>query len=49
MAQKYAEMGAAMRTGIMWEDYFKNKPSSFGKTKLEDFAAAFAHVYGAGQ
>jgi uncharacterized protein YbjT (DUF2867 family) len=47
MAQKYAEMGAAMRTGIMWEDYFKNKPSSFGKTKLEDFAAAFANVYSA--
>lgn len=47
MAQKYAEMGRAMRTGIMWEDYFKNKPSSLGKTKLEDFATSFAHVYNA--
>jgi uncharacterized protein YbjT (DUF2867 family) len=47
MAQKYAEMGAAMRTGIMWEDYLKNKPSSFGKTKLEDFAVTFENVYNA--
>jgi hypothetical protein len=31
----------------MWEDYLKNKPSSFGKTKLEDFAVTFENVYNA--
>ena len=45
MAQKFEEMGAAIRTGKMWEDYLGHKPSSFGKIKLEDFATAFAQVY----
>ncbi len=45
MASKYAEMGKAMRTGIMWEDFQKNRPAKFGKTKLEDFAKIFATVY----
>ncbi len=46
IAQNYTEMGAAMRSGEMASDYLKNKPSKFGKIKLEDwsreFAAAFA-------
>jgi uncharacterized protein YbjT (DUF2867 family) len=45
IAKNYAEMGAAMRSGEMASDYLKNKPSEFGKTKLEDFAPVFAAVY----
>ena len=48
MAQKYVEMGTALRTGIMWEEYRDNPPSSFGKTKLENFAESFAQAYQAG-
>jgi uncharacterized protein YbjT (DUF2867 family) len=44
LAKNYAEMGAAIRTGIMQEDYWKNKPE-LSKTKLEDFAPVFAQVY----
>jgi uncharacterized protein YbjT (DUF2867 family) len=46
IAKNYAEMGAAIRTGIMQEDYWKHKPA-LGKTRLEDFAASFASVYNA--
>ena len=45
IAKNYAEMGAAMRSGEMNSDYLKNKPSEFGKTKLEAFAPVFAAVY----
>ena len=45
IAKNYAEMGNAIQTGIMTEDYWKNHPSSFGKTKLEDFAKVFAAIY----
>lgn len=45
VAKNYAEMGAAMRSGEMASDYLKNKPSEFGKTKLEAFAPVFAAVY----
>lgn len=48
MAEKYTEMGRAMRTGIMWQDYLKHPPQQFGKTNLEDFAKEFAGVYKAG-
>lgn len=37
VAANYTEMGAAMRTGIMQEDYEQNR-STLEKTKLEDFA-----------
>jgi len=49
MAQKYAEMGKAMRTGRMWEDFWNHQPLNFGKTKLEDFAREFAVAYNTGQ
>jgi uncharacterized protein YbjT (DUF2867 family) len=42
MVQKYTEMGKAIRTGKLFEDYTKNRPKQFGKTKLEDFAKDFA-------
>lgn len=45
MADKYVEMGAALRSGKMAEDYLKNRPQQFGKTKLEDFAKEFAAAY----
>jgi uncharacterized protein YbjT (DUF2867 family) len=45
IARNYTEMGSAMRSGEMDSDYRKNKPASFGKTKLEAFASVFASVY----
>lgn len=47
VAKNYAEMGHAMRTGIMGQDYWKNRPEQLGKTKLEDFAQQFAGAYSA--
>lgn len=44
-AKNYTEMGAAMRSGEMAADYNKNRPAVFGKTKLKDFAPAFASAY----
>ncbi|HRX10835.1 MAG TPA: hypothetical protein P5210_04235, partial [Draconibacterium sp.] len=45
IAKNYTEMGAAMRSGEMDADYRKNKPSEFGKIKLEDWAPVFAGAY----
>lgn len=45
IAKNYVEMGQALRSGLMAEDYLKHRPSSFGKTKLEDFAKEFAAAY----
>jgi len=45
IAQNYTEMGAAMRNGEMASEYNANRPSVFGKTKLEAFAPVFAGVY----
>lgn len=47
VAKNYTEMGQALRTGKMGEDYEKNRPKEFGKTKLEDFAQQFAVAYNA--
>lgn len=44
VAKNYTEMGVAVRTGKMFEDYFKNG-STAGKTKLEDFAKEFAAAF----
>jgi uncharacterized protein YbjT (DUF2867 family) len=44
IATNYTEMGASVRTGKMFEDYFKNKPI-LGKTKLADFAKEFAKTF----
>jgi hypothetical protein len=38
------ELGAATHSGILREDYEKNKPA-IGKIKLEDFAKDFANTY----
>lgn len=45
IAKNYTEMGVAMRSGEMASEYNANRPSSFGKTKLEAFAQVFASVY----
>jgi uncharacterized protein YbjT (DUF2867 family) len=44
IATNYTEMGASVRTGRMFEDYYKNKPA-LGKIKLEDFAQQFAKAF----
>ena len=45
VAKNYAEMGQAMRTGKMGENFQNNRPEKFGKTKLDDFATHFADAY----
>jgi uncharacterized protein YbjT (DUF2867 family) len=45
MAKNFVEMGTAVRSGIIWEDYDLHKPAQWGKVKLEDFAREFAEVY----
>ncbi|HEU4860316.1 MAG TPA: NAD(P)H-binding protein [Chitinophagaceae bacterium] len=45
VAKNYVEMGHAVHTGILFEDYWKNHPAKLGKTKLEEFAKTFAAVY----
>jgi uncharacterized protein YbjT (DUF2867 family) len=45
IASNYTEMGHAIHSGAMFEDYWKNRPAELGKTKLEDFAKTFAFVY----
>ena len=47
IAKNYTEMGHAMRSGKMQEDYLNNQPETLGKTKLEDFAKTFAGAYNA--
>ncbi len=43
--KNYVEMGTAIQSGRMMEDYWKNRPAKLGKVKLEDFAKTFAIVY----
>ncbi len=45
IAEGYVELGCSLRSGKMQEDYWKNKPSTLGKVKLEDFAKEFIAVY----
>jgi uncharacterized protein YbjT (DUF2867 family) len=45
VARNYTEMGVAMRTGQMVEDFRNNPPESLAPTKLEAFAPVFAAVY----
>lgn len=41
----YLEMGQAIRSGKLQEDYWNHRPEKLGKYKLEDFAKAFSVVY----
>lgn len=45
IAKAYTNMGEALRSGEMEADYWKNRPATFGKIKLEDFAKEFAAAY----
>jgi uncharacterized protein YbjT (DUF2867 family) len=47
IAKNYTEMGSAVRSGEMFSDFYKNKPATYGKTKLKDFAKEFAHAFNA--
>ena len=47
ITKNYVEMGDALHSGRMMEDYWKNHPTTLGKVKLEDFARTFAVVYNA--
>lgn len=47
IANGFIEMQAAMRGGILYQDYFRNRPA-LGNSKLEDFAKEFAAVYNKG-
>jgi uncharacterized protein YbjT (DUF2867 family) len=48
ISANYVEMGQAMDSGKMFEDYWSNKPVTSGKVKLEDFAKEFASAFNAG-
>ena len=45
IANLYVELGTAIDKGILWEDYDRTKPGTFGNTKLADFAKEFALVF----
>ncbi|MEP6747201.1 MAG: NmrA family NAD(P)-binding protein [Bacteroidota bacterium] len=45
LAKNYTEMGHAIYTGDMFEDYWHHRPASLGKVKLNDFAKTFAGAY----
>ena len=44
IAKGFVEMNASRRGGVLYEDYYRNKPT-LSKTKLRDFAKDFAVVY----
>lgn len=44
LAKGFVEMNAAIHNGLLFEDYYKNKPV-LGKVKVADFAKEFAAVY----
>ncbi len=48
ISKNYAEMGHALNTGKMNEDYWNINPGVSGKVRLTDFAKKFAAVYNKG-
>jgi hypothetical protein len=44
IAKGFVEMNASRRGGVLYEDYYSNRPV-LGKVKLTDFAKEFAAVY----
>jgi len=44
VAKGLVEMNAGRRTGVLGEDYYRNKPA-LGKVKLRDFARDFSRVF----
>lgn len=45
VAQVYVEMGNAIDSGILFDDFNQHRPRDWGSTKLVDFAPEFAAVY----
>ena len=45
IAAGMVEMYAGFHSGILAEDYYRNKPKVLGKVKLEDFAEEFAAAF----
>ena len=45
VARNYIEMGQALDSGKIMEDYWNHRPSSLGKIKLDQFAKQFAAIY----
>jgi uncharacterized protein YbjT (DUF2867 family) len=45
IANNYVEMGTAIRSAVLWEDFESKKITPVGQIKLEDFAAQFALAY----
>ncbi|MEL6561933.1 MAG: NAD(P)H-binding protein [Bacteroidota bacterium] len=45
IAEKMTEMYTAIRSGLLYEHYWQNKPQTFGVVKLKDFAKDFAVAY----
>lgn len=44
-ASIYVELGRAMNSGRLFEDYWKSKPAIFGSTKFEHFMKDFISAY----
>jgi uncharacterized protein YbjT (DUF2867 family) len=44
-ARNYIEMGQALHSGTLLEDYWEHRPTSLGKIKLDQFAKQFAAIY----
>jgi uncharacterized protein YbjT (DUF2867 family) len=45
IASLYVEMGRAIGSGILFEDFRNHRPEAWGKIKLREFAIEFAAVY----
>jgi uncharacterized protein YbjT (DUF2867 family) len=45
LSNLYVEMGHAVDSGILFEDFHQHQPELVGRTKLTDFANEFAAVY----
>ncbi|HMH24082.1 MAG TPA: NAD(P)H-binding protein [Puia sp.] len=45
IAKNFVEMGAAVRSGIIWNEYDDHKGAATGKRKFEGFAAEFAEKF----
>jgi len=45
IARTYVEMGTAINSGILFEDFNEHRPDVWGSTKLVDFVKEFAAVY----
>jgi uncharacterized protein YbjT (DUF2867 family) len=44
-AEGIVEMNAGMHSGLVNEDYYRNRPKAMGKVKMKDFAKEFAAAY----